>query len=104
MGGRDSRQIYVRAMRDQPSLGVMNGLRPEPTLDDVRAELSEAISRVAASIFKANYGPLVEVVSQSAINAFLKGFEFNLSRAKGDLTIVFQELLDRVMPKIQQNK
>jgi len=92
-------KMYISAMRDKPSLGVTNGLRPEPTLDEARAELSEAISRIATSLFKDKYGPLLGVVSQPAVNEFLKGFESNLSRTKGDLTIVLEELLDRVVPK-----
>ena len=100
----DSGQIYFRAMRDEPSLGIKSGLRPEPTLEEARAELSEAISRAAAQVFKDKYGPLLGAVSQPAVNESLKGFELNLSRAKGDLTIVFEELLDRVMPKNQRNK
>ena len=90
---------YLRAENERPSLGVTSGLRPEPTLDEARAELSEAISRIATSLFKDKYGPLLGVVSQPAVNEFLKGFESNLSRTKGDLTIVLEELLDRVVPK-----
>lgn len=95
---------YLRAIRDEPSLGVTSGLRPEPTLDEARAELSEAISRIATSLFKDKYGPLLGVVSQPAVNEFLKGFESNLSRTKGDLTIVLEEILDRVAPKNLREK
>ena len=34
----------------------------------------------------------------------LKGFESNLSRAKGDVTLVAQELLDRVMPPVSRRR
>ena len=54
---------------------------------------------MATSIFKDKYGPLLGIVSQPAINEFLKGFEANVSRTKGDLTLVFEELLERVVPK-----
>jgi hypothetical protein len=74
------------------------GQRPEPTLDEARAELAQAISRVVHNIFQDRYGPLVGTVTEPAINEFLKGFENNLARAKGDVTLVAQELLDRVMP------
>ena len=104
MSTGNSRQSYLRTMRDEPSLGVTSGLRPEPTLDEARAELSEAISRIATSLFKDKYGPLLGVVSQPAVNEFLKGFESNLSRTKGDLTIVLEELLDRVVPKNLRKK
>ena len=96
--------VYLRAMRDEPSLGVTSGLRPEPTLDEARVELSEAISRIATTLFKDKYGPLLGVVSQPAVNEFLKGFESNLTRTKGDLTIVLEELLDRVVPKNLRKK
>ncbi len=90
---------YSRSKLELPAGGILLKKRPEPTLDEARAELSEAISRVATSLFKDKYGPLLGIVSQPAVNEFLKGFEANVSRAKGDLTLVFAELLDRVVPK-----
>jgi len=96
--------MYLSAIRDEPSLGVMSGRRPEPTLDVARAELSEEISRIVTSLFKDKYGPLLDVVSKPAVNEFLKGFESNLSRTKGDLTIVLEELLDRLVPKNLRRK
>jgi hypothetical protein len=97
------KSAYNRATNDWPEVGIRMGIRLEPTLDEARAELSEAISRMATSIFKDKYGPLLGIVSQPAVNAFLKGFEANVSRAKGDLTLVFEELLDRVVPKNLKN-
>ena len=91
--------LYIISAREEPSIGVSCSARPEPSLDEARAELSEAISRVATSLFKDKYGPLLGIVSQPAVNEFLKGFEANVSRTKGDLTLVFEELLDRVVPK-----
>jgi hypothetical protein len=85
-------------MREEPSTGVISGARPEPSLDEARTELAQAISRVANNLFKDKYGPLVGVVSEPAITELLKGFEANLARAKGDITIVAEELLDRVLP------
>lgn len=95
---------YLRATHDEPSLGFTSGLRPEPTLEEARAELSEEISRAAAYVFQDKYGPLLGVVSQPAVNEFLKGLELNLSRARGDLSLFFEELLDRVIAKNQRNK
>jgi len=88
----------MRAMREEPSSGVTSGARPEPSLDEARAELAQAVSRVANNLFKDKYGPLVGVISEPAINEFLKAFEANLTRAKGDITLVAEELLDRVIP------
>lgn len=92
-------ESYLRAKRNEPVLGIESGLRPEPSLEEARAELSEMISRIATPIFKDKYGPLLSVLSQPAINEFLKGFESTLSRAKGDLTLVLEEFVDRVIPK-----
>ena len=94
----NSRESFLRAAREEPALGVMSGIRPEPSLDEARTELAQAISRVANGLFKDKYGPLVGVISEPAINEFLKGFEANLTRAKGDITLVAEELLDRVLP------
>ena len=98
MSTGNSRETYMRAMREEPSSGVTSGVRPEPSLDEARAELAQAVSRVANNLFKDKYGPLVGVISEPAINEFLKGFEANLNRAKGDITLVAEELLDRVIP------
>lgn len=104
MSTGDSRQSYLLAMRDEPSLGVTSGLRPEPTLDEARTELSEAIGRIATSLLRDKYGPLLSVVSQPAVNQFLKDFEANLSSTKGDLTLILEELLERVVPKNLRKK
>ena len=98
MSTANSRETYMRAMREEPSSGVASGARPEPSLDEARAELAQAVSRVANNLFKDKYGPLVGVISEPAINEFLKAFEANLTRAKGDITLVAEELLDRVIP------
>jgi hypothetical protein len=99
----NSKSAYIQASNEWPEVGIRLEIRLEPTLDQARAELSEAICRVANSIFKDKYGPLLGIVSQPAVNEFLKGFEANVSRAKGDLTLVFEELLDRVVPKNLKN-
>ena len=98
MSTGNSRETYMRAMREEPSSGVTSGVRPEPSLDEARAELAQAVSRVTNNLFKDKYGPLVGVISEPAINEFLKAFEANLTRAKGDITLVAEELLDRVIP------
>ena len=67
-------------------------------MDEARTELSQAISRVLHNVFQDRYGPLVGAISEPTINEFLKGFEANIRRAKGDVTLVVEELLDRVIP------
>jgi hypothetical protein len=92
------KESYLRALREDPAAGVMQGIRPEPSLDEARSELTGAISRIANKLLKDRYGPLVGAISEPAITEALKGFEANLDRAKGDITLVVEELMDRVLP------
>ena len=69
--------------------------RPEPTLDEARTELAESIGQIAHMIFSKKYGPLVGTVSKTTAETLLKNAEENLYRAKGDATLVIQELVDR---------
>ena len=62
------------------------------------------ISRVVHNVFQDRYGPLVGAITEPTINEFLKGFEANLMRAKGDVTLVAQELLDRVLPPASRRR
>ena len=97
-------RAYEKACREEPHIGTLIGIRPEPTLDEARAELSEAISRVAISLFNVNHDLLSRGFSQFAINEFLERFESNLYRTKWDLNIAIEELLDRVVPKNRSKK
>ena len=94
-------RIYAQNVRNQrwDSRG-----RPEPTLDEARTELAQAISRVVHNLFQDQYGPLVGTITEPTINEFLKGLETNLARAKGDITLVAQELLDRAMPPLSRKR
>jgi hypothetical protein len=98
MDSGNFRDAYSRAEREKPAMEFASGRRPEPTLDEARSELAQAISRVVHNLFQDRYGPLVGTVTEPTANEFLKGFEANLARAKGDMTLVAQELLDRIMP------
>jgi hypothetical protein len=91
-------ESLLRAMREDPSAGVLDGIRPEPTLEEARVELAREVSRIANALFKDKYGPLVGVISEPAITEVLRGFEANLDRVKGDITLVIEELVDRVLP------
>ncbi|MSO29245.1 MAG: hypothetical protein EXQ75_05790 [Candidatus Planktophila sp.] len=71
------------------------GARPEPTLDEARAELADSIGQITHMIFSKKYGPLVGSVSKTTVETLLKNAEENLYRAKGDVTLVIQELVDR---------
>jgi len=97
MDSANFRDAYSRAQRERPDIGFA-GKRVEPSLDEARAELAKSISQVVHNLFQDRYGPLVGAVSEPAVTEFLKGFEARLSQAKGDVTLVAQELLDRVLP------
>lgn len=88
-------QGYLRSRRENPSIGVARGIRPEISLEVARGELAEAISRVAGVLLERNFGPLLSAVSVPALNEYLMSFESNLVRARGDLTLIIEELLDR---------
>ena len=99
-----SRQSYLRASLEEMRIGLAIGVRPDPTLEEARAELAQALTHVTKSILRDKYGPLVGVLSESAITEFLKNFESNLFRAKGDMTILFEETFDRLAPSIFKKK
>ena len=46
MDSGNFREAYLRAQREKPALGFSTGARPEPTLDEARAELAQAVSRL----------------------------------------------------------
>jgi len=69
--------------------------RPEPSLDEARGDLADAIGQVAHTIFSKKYGPLVGTVTKTTAETLLKNAEENLYRAKGDATLIIQELFDR---------
>jgi hypothetical protein len=104
MASENSRQNYLRASREEFSTGVENGARPEITLEEARTELAKALSRVGKSMLKDRYGPLVGVISEQALIGALKNFESNLANAKGDITILLEEILDRLIPSSLKDK
>lgn len=98
MSSANFREGYLRASRERPAQSFVSGRRPEPSLEEARTELAQSISRIANNLFKDRYGPLVGAVTEPAVTEFLKGLEANLDRAKGDVTLVVEELLDRIIP------
>ena len=78
--------------------------RHEPTLDEARSELADSIGQIAHMIFSKKYGPLVGTVSKTTAETLLKSAEENLYRAKGDATLVIQELVDRAFTSKQAKK
>ena len=93
----DSKLVIARMKSERPAVLNFSSItaRREPSLDEARGELADAIGRVAHTIFSKKYGPLVGTVTKTTAETLLKTGEENLYRAKGDVTLVIQELLDR---------
>lgn len=98
-----STKVYLHAMSEKPSIGITSGIRPEPSLDEARAELSEAIIRLANSAFSDDFGPLLSVVSQPAIYECLRDIEIKLSRTKEQFSLTISEILERTMDFQKRN-
>ena len=87
---------YLRAGREQPALGISDAKAPEPTLDEARADLAKAIGKIADQFLAKRYGPLIGTIAETTENSTLQQFERNLTKAKGDVTLVVQEFSDRI--------
>ena len=98
------RNTYLRAKLERPSKEFVTGQRREIKIDEARNEFATAISRLLNRIFQDKYGPLLGSFSEVTITEILKEFEANLSRAKGDVTLVAQELLDRLLPPTSKKR
>lgn len=93
----DLSQVIARMKSERASVLNFSSVsaRPEPTLEEARGELASAIGQLAHTIFSKKYGPLVGTVTKTTAETLLKSAEENLYRAKGDATLVIQELMDR---------
>jgi len=87
---------YLRARREQPSTAIANTKAPEPTLEEARADLAKAVGKIADQFLAKRYGPLIGTIAETTTIATLQQFEANLTRAKGDVTLVVQEFSDRM--------
>ncbi len=87
---------YLRARREQPNASIANTKAPEPTLDEARADLAKAVGKLADQFLAKRYGPLIGTIAETTTIATLQQFESNLTRAKGDITLVVQEFSDRI--------
>ena len=90
-------QVIARMKSERAPVLIFSSTsaRPEATLDEARGELASAIGQLAHTIFSKKYGPLVGTVTKTTAETLLKSAEENLYRAKGDATLVIQELMDR---------
>ena len=77
--------------------------RPEPTLDEARTELANSIGEIAHKVFSKKYGPLVGTVTKTTAETLLKNAG-NVYRAKGDATLIIQELVDRAFTSPKKKK
>jgi hypothetical protein len=88
---------YLRARREQPTAGISDTpMAPEPTLDEARTDLAKAIGKIADQLLSKRYGPLIGTIAETTTTATLQQFEANLTKAKGDITLVVQEFSDRI--------
>ena len=87
---------YLRTRREQPSSAIANTKAPEPTLEEARADLAKAVGKIADQFLAKRYGPLIGTIAETTTISTLQQFEANLTRAKGDVTLVVQEFSDRI--------
>jgi hypothetical protein len=100
---KGTKAVIARMKSERPIVLNFSSIsaRPEPTLDEARTELADSIGQIAHMIFSKKYGPLVGTVSKTTAETLLKNAEENLYRAKGDATLVIQELVDRAFTSKQ---
>lgn len=106
MAEPDFTDVISRIKSERPITLVFNSAaaRPEPTLDEARTELANSIGEIAHKLFSKKYGPLVGTVTKTTAETLLKNGEDNLYRAKGDATLIIQELVDRAFTSPKKKK
>jgi hypothetical protein len=62
---------------------------------EARKELAASLSQLAHKALSNEYGPLISVFSEQAFSDLLNGLEFQIARARGDMYLVFSEILNR---------
>lgn len=102
----DINQVIARMKAERPAVLNFSSIsaRPEPSLEEARSELADAIGQLAHTIFSKKYGPLVGTVTKTTAETLLKNGEENLYRAKGDATLIIQELMDRAFTSKPKKK
>lgn len=88
---------YLRASGEMPAFGMNSEKRPEPSLEQARTELANSASRTLNHLVNERYGTVYGILSELTIEEFLKTFEASITKSKNDLTLIFQEILDRVL-------
>jgi hypothetical protein len=97
----DSQNVYDRILSEKAPLTefTITGAGKEATLDEARADFAAAVGSVAHMLFSKKYGPLVGNVTKTSVETVLKSAEDSLHRAKGDLSLVVEELSARIFPE-----
>jgi hypothetical protein len=92
--------VYDRIRSEHPPLTVfaISDSGKEVTLDEARADLAAAVGALAHTLFSKTYGPLVGSVTKTSVETLLKSAEDSAQRAKGDITLVVEELSARIFP------
>ena len=89
----------IRAEKAPLTEFTISGAGKEATLDEARADFASAVGSLAHTIFSKTYGPLVGNVTKTSVETVLKSAEESLHRAKGDVTLLAEELAARIFPE-----
>ena len=94
----DKDQTIARMRAERPILLEFQGnvKKPEPTLDQARAELADSVSQIIHSLFSKKYGPMVGNVTKTTVETVLKNAEKNAAQTKHDAKLVADEILLRM--------
>ena len=97
----DGQNIYDRIRSEKAPLTefTITGAGKEATLDEARADFAAAVGSVAHMLFSRTYGPLVGNVTKTSVETVLKSAEDSVHRAKGDITLLAEELSARIFPE-----
>jgi hypothetical protein len=92
--------VYDRIRSEKAPLTefTISGAGKEATLDEARADLAAAVGALAHTLFSRTYGPLVGSVTKTSVETLLKSAEDSARRAKGDISLVVEELSARIFP------
>jgi hypothetical protein len=97
----DGQNVYDRIRSEKAPLTefTISGAGKEATLDEARADFAAAVGSVAHMLFSRTYGPLVGNVTKTSVETVLKSAEESVHRAKGDITLLAEELTARIFPE-----
>ena len=97
----DGQSVYDRIRSEKAPLTefTISGAGKETTLDEARADFAAAVGSLAHMLFSRTYGPLVGNVTKTSVETVLKSAEESLHRAKGDVTLLAEELTARIFPE-----